>query len=143
MACGEVEPRATSAPGFFPEAQGGELMADHGIFIGWGEVIAGRERQAEKVFGEAIAYFTGLQEKGTIESFEPVFLRPHGGDLSGCMLVRGDRDAMHEVLHSPEWERLSARTTAIVHGFGVVPASLGAETMRLVQANAGYTSDLT
>ena len=33
-------------------------MADHGIFIGWSDVVAGRERQAEKVFGEAIAFFT-------------------------------------------------------------------------------------
>ena len=118
-------------------------MADHGIFIGWGDVVAGRERQAEKVFGEAIAYLTARQEDGSIESFEPVFLRPHGGDLGGFMLVRGDRDALHALLDSPEWERLSARSQAIVHGFGVIPASLGAETMLLVQASEGYTSDLT
>jgi len=59
------------------------------------------------------------------------------------MLVRGERDALHGVVHSPEWERLSARSQAIVHGFGVVAASLGTETMRLVQASEGYTSDLT
>jgi hypothetical protein len=59
------------------------------------------------------------------------------------MLIRGELDALHALLASPEWERLSARTTAIVHGFGVINASLGAETMRLVQAGEGYTSDLT
>ena len=118
-------------------------MADHGIFIGWSDVIVGRERQAERVFGEAIAFMTDLQTRGSIESFEPVFLRPHGGDLGGFMLVRGERDALQAVLVSPEWERLSARTQAIVHGFGVIPASLGAETMRLVEATEGYTSDLT
>jgi hypothetical protein len=118
-------------------------MADHGIFIGWSDVVAGRERQAEKVFGEAIGFFTEQQKQGSIESFEPVFLRPHGGDLGGFMLVRGELDALHALLVSPEWERLQARTTAIVHGFGVINASLGAETMRLVQASEGYTSDLT
>ena len=118
-------------------------MADHGIFIGWSDVIVGRERQAEKVFGEAIAYFTDQQRQGSIEDFEPVFLRPHGGDLGGFMLVRGERDALHALLASPEWERLSTRTQAIVHGLGVVDAFLGAETMRLVQATEGYTSDLT
>ena len=118
-------------------------MADHGIFIGWNEVIVGRERQAEKVFGEAIAYFTEQQKQGSIESFEPVFLRPHGGDLNGFMLVRGEPEALDAMLASPEWERLQARSTAIVEGFGVINASLGAETMRLVQASEGYTSDLT
>jgi len=118
-------------------------MADHGIFIGWSNVITGRERQAEKVFGEAIAFFTEQQKQGSIESFEPVFLRPHGGDLGGFMLVRGELDALHALVASREWERLQARTTAIVHGFGVINASLGAETMRLVQASEGYTSDLT
>jgi hypothetical protein len=118
-------------------------MADHAIFLGWGEVIAGRERKAEMVFGEGIAYFTGLQEQGTIESFEPVFLRPHGGDLGGFMLIRGERGALHAMLASPEWERLSTRVQAIVHRYGVVDAFLGAETMRLVQSTEGHTSDLT
>jgi len=90
-------------------------MADHGIFIGWSGVVAGRERQAEKVFGEAI---------------------------NGFMLIRGELDALHALLASPEWERLSARTMAIVHDLGVINASLGAETMRLLQATEGYTSDL-
>ena len=118
-------------------------MADHGLFIGWGETIAGRERKAESVFGEAIAYFTERQQQGTIESFEPVLLQPHGGDLGGFMLIRGERDALSEMLATPEWERLSARSQAIVHGFGVVRAFLGTETMRLVQATEGHTADLT
>lgn len=118
-------------------------MADHGIFLGWGDVVTGRERQSEKVFGEGIAYFTQLQEQGKIESFESVFLRPHGGDLNGFMLIRGERDALHEMVASPEWERLSSRVQAVVHGYGVVNAFLGAETMRLIGALEGYTSDLT
>ena len=32
-----------------------------------------------------------------IESFEPVFLEPHGGDLTGFILVRGDAE---KPLHS-------------------------------------------
>ncbi len=82
------------------------------------------------------------QEQGRIESFEPVLLRPHGGDLGGFMLIRGDRDALHQILASPEWERLSNRVQAIVHDYGVVDAFLGAEAMRLVAATEGYTSDL-
>jgi hypothetical protein len=118
-------------------------MANYGIFIGWGATVTGRERKAEMVFGEGIAWFTQLQQEGRIESFEPVFLRPHGGDLSGFVLVRGERDALHAILASPEWERFSNRVQAIVRGYGVVDAWLGAEALRLVEATAGYTSDLT
>ena len=38
-------------------------MANHGIFIGWGGTVTGRERKAEIVFGEGIAYFTQLQQE--------------------------------------------------------------------------------
>ena len=64
-------------------------MADAGLFIGWGEVVRGRETEALEVFNETLAYYGRLQEEGAIESFEPVFLEPHGGDLSGFILIRG------------------------------------------------------
>jgi hypothetical protein len=71
-------------------------MADWGLFVGFGTTVRGRERQAIKVFNEAIEYYTRLQQQGEIESFETVFLDPHGGDLIGFTLVRGDRDAETE-----------------------------------------------
>ena len=46
-------------------------MADYGLFIGWGRVIPGREELALKLFGEVTQYYQGLQQRGTIESFEP------------------------------------------------------------------------
>ena len=52
--------------------------------------LARRESAAVDVFGEAVAYYTGLQGQGEIESFEIVFLDPHGGDLGGSFLLRGD-----------------------------------------------------
>jgi hypothetical protein len=69
-------------------------MADSGLFIGFGASVRGRERQALKVFGEAFEYFSRLQQAGEIESFEPVALEPHGGDLSGFFLLRGDQDKL-------------------------------------------------
>ena len=55
-------------------------MADSGLFIGWGEVVRGREERALEVFNETIAYYGQLQADGRIESFEPCLLEPHGGD---------------------------------------------------------------
>ena len=64
-------------------------MADAGLFIGWGEVVRGREERAVEVFGETVEYYGRLQADGRIESFEPCLLEPHGGDLAGFILIRG------------------------------------------------------
>ena len=66
-------------------------MATGALVIGWGPAVRGREQKALQVFNEAIQYYTRLQQQGTIESFEPVALEPHGGDLEGFLLIRGDR----------------------------------------------------
>ena len=62
-------------------------MADSGLFIGFGAPIRGRERQAIKVFNETFEYYSRLQQEGEIESFEPVILEPHGGELNGARIV--------------------------------------------------------
>ena len=49
-------------------------MADDALFIGWGEVVRGREEKAVEVFGESIEYYGQLQQDGKIEGFEPYFL---------------------------------------------------------------------
>jgi hypothetical protein len=100
-------------------------MADFGLFIGFGFPVRGRERQAVKVFNEAMEYYARLQQQGEIESFESVFLEPHGGDIGGFTLVRGDRDKLASIRTSDEFARLSTRANLIVEGFGVVGANLG------------------
>ena len=66
-------------------------MADSGLFIGFGAPVRGRERQAIKVFNEAFEYYSRLQQDGEIDSFEPVLLQPHGGELDGFFLLRVTR----------------------------------------------------
>ena len=60
-------------------------MAGDAIFIGWGDPVHGRELKGLEVFGEAVALWGRLQQEGAIESFEPVLLGPHGGDLQGFL----------------------------------------------------------
>jgi hypothetical protein len=100
-------------------------MADDALFIGWGEVVRGREEKAVEVFGETIQYYGQLQQDGKIESFEPYFLAPHGGDLGGFVLLRGERSQLDEIVRSEEFERLQTRVTLIVDGSGTVPAVTG------------------
>ena len=107
-------------------------MADFGLFVGFGYPVRGRERQAVKVFNEAIEYYARLQQQGEIESFESVFLEPHGGDLNGFTLIRGDRDKLANIRTSDEFARLSIRADLIVEGFGVIGAQLGKQIETLM-----------
>jgi hypothetical protein len=107
-------------------------MADFGIFVGFGYPVRGRERQAVKVFNEAMEYYARLQQRGEIESFESVFLEPHGGDLNGFTLIRGDRDKLAGIRTSDEFARLSIRADLIVEGFGVIGAQLGEQIETLM-----------
>jgi|ERR1041384_4485077 hypothetical protein len=99
-------------------------MADAALFVGWGNAVRGRERQALKVFGDAIEYYGGLQQAGEIESVEPVFLEPHGGDLAGFFLIRGSEAKLGELRVREDFVRLNARAGLIVEGFGVVGAAV-------------------
>jgi hypothetical protein len=105
-------------------------MADAGLFIGWGEVVRGREAEATELFNEWLGYLTRLQDEGTIESFEPVFLEPHGGDLGGFILARGEPEKLASLRVSDEFTRFAIRTTLIVDSFGVVGADLAERLQR-------------
>jgi hypothetical protein len=108
-------------------------MADAGLFVGWGEVVRGRETEAVEVFNETLGYYTRLQEEGTIESFEPVFLEPHGGDLNGFILIRGDAEKLAELRVSEEFTQFALRATLIVNGFGVVGADMAERLQRQME----------
>ena len=100
-------------------------MADAGLFIGWGQVVRGREQRALEVFNESVEYWGGLQADGKIEDFEVVPLAPHGGDLAGFALLRGSAEQMAAVRADEEFDRRTARADLIIDNQGVVDAVLG------------------
>lgn len=100
-------------------------MAAGALFVGWGPAVRGREQRALQVFDEALQYYTRLQQQGDIDSFEPVLLEPHGGDLGGFILVRGDQEKLSRVRTSDEFQRLNARAGLIVENLGVITAFVG------------------
>jgi len=114
-------------------------MADAGLFIGWGEVVRGREAQAVEVFSETMAYFAGVQEEGVIESIEPVFLEPHGGDLQGFFFLRGDAERLAALRVDEEFQTTIIRAGLVVDNVGVVGASMGARLERLM---GSYTEQI-
>jgi hypothetical protein len=118
-------------------------MANHGIFIGFGFPVHGREDAAARVFNEFVQYLAAQQQAGAIEGFEPAFLQPHGGDLGGFFLVRGDRQRLSELAGSAEFERQMTRAQLIVDHFGVVNCWLGEEIQRQMTIFQEATTDLT
>jgi hypothetical protein len=118
-------------------------MADSGIFIGFGPPVRGRERQAIKVFNEGFEYYSRLQQEGEIESFEPVLLDPHGGELGGFFLLRGDKDKLARIRGTEEFERLTARAELIVENLGIVGAFLGERLMSQMAVFSQQVEELT
>ena len=100
-------------------------MAESALFIGFGAPARARERQALALYDELLRFYAERQERGQIASFEAVLLEPHGGDLGGFFLLRGDGEQLDRLRRDDDFRRLSARCGLVVDGFGVVNAHVG------------------
>src|ERR1700730_6950217 len=123
--------------------QGGDPMADSGLFIGFGLPVRGRERQAIQVFNEVFEYSSRLQQEGEIESFEPALMEPHGGELGGFFLLRGDQDILARNRSSEEFDRLTARAQLITENLGIVGVFLGGRLMSQMSVFGQQVEELT
>lgn len=117
-------------------------MADSALFIGFGLPVRGRERKAQSVFAEFVEYCSRLQQSGEIESFEPVLLEPHGGELGGFFLLRGDRDRLAHLRSNEEFERQVVRGGLIADNLGVVGGALGERLMSQMGTFAQQVDEL-
>jgi hypothetical protein len=117
-------------------------MAESGLFIGWGAVVRGREAQALEVFNEFMQYYAELQRRKEIESFEPILLEQHGGDLIGFILVKGETDRIARLRTDPEFQKRTVRAALYVENLGVVGAITGAGVSRLMQDFADETAKI-
>ena len=100
-------------------------MADAGLFIGWGEVVRGREERALEVFNETIELYGALQSDGRIEDFEVALLDPHGGELQGYVMLRGSEEQIDSVRRSEDFQRVMTKASLVVNDLGIIGASIG------------------
>ncbi len=107
-------------------------MAGEALFVGWGQVVRGREQLALQVFQETIAFYTKLQNDGRIASFDTTLLAPHGGDLAGFLLMHGEQSSLDSIRASAEFQRLLGRAGSVVDKVGVVSAYTGDALARLI-----------
>jgi hypothetical protein len=117
-------------------------MADFGLFIGWGNGVRGREAKAAGVFNEAVELWSRWQQEGTIEGWEAFFLEPHGGDLAGFFLLRGERDKIAQARASDDLSRIVLRAGLVVDNIGVVGLETGGRIMEQMQSFVEYATEL-
>ena len=114
-------------------------MAGEALFVGWGQVVRGREQLALQVFQETIAFYTKLQEDGRIASFDATLLAPHGGDLAGFLLMHGEQSSLDSIRASEEFVRTLVRAGSVVDKVGVVSAYTGDALGKLM----GFVGELS
>jgi hypothetical protein len=117
-------------------------MAGDALFLGWGQVVRGREQLALEVFGEAVSFYGKLQGDGQIEGFDAYLLEPHGGDLAGFFVIRGERSALDSLKTNPDFQRLIARAGSVIDNLGLVSAFSGDALARQMGIFGEVSQDL-
>lgn len=102
-------------------------MARGSLFVGWGPIVPGREKVAPKVLHEAMEYLQRLQAQGVLESIEVAILEPHGGELGGFVLIKGEKDAVARLRVDDEFVKLIVGVQLVHTNVGVVGAYTGLE----------------
>ena len=70
-------------------------------------------------------YHSKLQADGRIESFEPVLLTAHGGDLNGFVMLKGDAEKLAEIRREDTFIDLTIEAAYCLDGFGIVAGYVG------------------
>ena len=102
----------------------GESMSNTGLLVGWTRAFPGKEKVALGKFGEFTQYVAKLHAEKQIDSYEPVLLRPHGGDLNGFFLLRADVARIAVLRQSDQWKDWEVTGAMLLEGFGVIECSL-------------------
>ena len=100
-------------------------MADRVLFIGWNRPVVGREQQAMQLFQKVMEFYAKLQADGRIESFEPVMLGAHGGDLNGFFMLKGSAEKLAEIREDDTFMNQVTEANFCLEGFGVIIGYIG------------------
>ena len=102
------------------------MVQTNTVFFGWNRAIPGREGMAAELFAHCMNYYAQLKASGQIESFEPVFLQRHGGDLNGFFLLKGEHAKLDAVMSSDEFTDITMRAEQYLTGIGILQGYTGA-----------------
>ena len=116
-------------------------MSTGAILFGWNRPIPGREQMSAQHFQDYLGYLTGLQGNGAIDSFEVVLLNPHGGDLNGFFLIRGESDQLNALQASDDWGVHTTRGGLHLEGSGAIRGVTGEGVMEQMNRWSGLLPD--
>ena len=102
-------------------------MSSNCIFFGWNRSVPGREAASGQHFQEFNEYLGMLTRQGAIDSYDVVFLEPHGGDMNGFFLIRGEPAKLATLTAGSDWVRHMVRCAVHMQNAGAVRGVTGAE----------------
>ena len=108
-------------------------MANAAMMIGWDRVVVGREKQALELFNESLTFYGKLVNDKKLESFEPVLMAAHGGDMNGFILLRGTAQQIDAVRRMPQFESMMVRGEHYLEGVGALDAYVGDGLSRIME----------
>jgi hypothetical protein len=100
-------------------------VENNAYIFGWNRPVTGREGVAAELFATTSAYFDKCQKSGKLESWEPVFLRAHGGDMNGFFFLRGTHANLEWVGNDTEFQEILMRAQHCLENVGFIPAYRG------------------
>ena len=101
--------------------------------MGWHEPRLGRESLAGELFTATLSFYQGKVDDGTIESFEPVILSRHGGDLNGFFFIKGNVDKLDALKQSSEFKDLTMKAIYCLDGYGLIDGFVGEGLQDIMQ----------
>lgn len=102
------------------------MIQSNAIMFGWNRAVAGREGMAAELFAHSMNYFEKLKTSSGLESYEPVFLANHGGDLNGYFMLKGTHAQLETLKSSDEWIDIVMRAGQYLTNVGVIECYTGA-----------------
>jgi hypothetical protein len=94
-------------------------MADHVLFVSWGNPVRGAEERALDAFNETLGLYGRMQQEGRIEGFDVLLFEPNGS-LNGCIEVHGSVEQIAAVRADEEFHRSMITASLIVDDLRVI-----------------------
>ena len=101
------------------------MVQSNAILFGWNRPVVGRESIAGELFAHTVNFFEKLKASSQLESYEPVFLSVHGGDLNGFFLIKGTHVQLDTLKSSDEFLDITMRAGMCLSNVGAIDTYVG------------------
>jgi hypothetical protein len=108
-----------------------------GLFIRYGKLVPGREKEAIDLFTEASKYYEGKVKEGVLTYFEPFFLRTSDfEEETGFFILKGPAPEIFKLMEDERYLWLTMKAQYVVEHFRADILTVGEEIyQQLERAN--------